>query len=61
MGPATAAQIAARVYRGTPPALLGAATRNVLAHLIDLKTKSRAESVGELHENAAFKLISTRT
>lgn len=56
-GPATAAEIAARVYRDTPTALLGAATRNVLAHLIDLKSKSRARSVGELRENAAFELI----
>ena len=35
-GPATAAELAARVYTDIAPALLPAATRNVLAHLIDL-------------------------
>lgn len=39
-GPATAAELAARLYRDTPPPLLGAATRNVLAHLLDLEERS---------------------
>ncbi len=38
-GPADAATLAARIYTDTPPALLPAATRNVLAHLIDLQTR----------------------
>ena len=35
-GPATPASLAARIYHDTPSALIQAATRNVLAHLIDL-------------------------
>ena len=53
-GPATAATLAARIYADTPPALLGAATRNVLAHLIDLMGKSITTPVGGLHAEAAF-------
>jgi len=41
-GPATAAQIARAIYTDTPPALLPAATRNVLAHLIEMADKSLA-------------------
>ena len=36
-GPADAATLAARIYTDTPAAVLPAATRNVLAHLIDLQ------------------------
>lgn len=53
-GPATAKALAARIYTETPPALLGAATRNVLAHLIDLTGKSRAAPQGTLHAEAIF-------
>lgn len=35
-GPDTAEGLARRIYTTTPPALIPAATRNVLAHLIDL-------------------------
>ncbi|MBN2631600.1 MAG: MBL fold metallo-hydrolase [Rhodobacteraceae bacterium] len=35
-GPATAAGLTRQIYRDTDPALLGAAERNVLAHLVDL-------------------------
>ena len=38
-GPASAASLAARIYTDTPAALLPAAARNVLAHLIDLQTR----------------------
>ncbi len=38
--PATAETLARRIYTTTPPALLPAATRNVLAHLIDLQSRS---------------------
>ncbi|SIO10245.1 Glyoxylase, beta-lactamase superfamily II [Rhodovulum sp. ES.010] len=47
-GPATAAQIAAAIYTETPRALLPAATRNVLAHLIELADKSEAAPEGEI-------------
>jgi glyoxylase-like metal-dependent hydrolase (beta-lactamase superfamily II) len=55
-GPATAATLAARIYADTPPALLGAATRNVLAHLIDLMGQSITTPVGDLHAEAQFKV-----
>lgn len=56
-GPATARGLAERIYTDTPPALMEAATRNVLAHLIDLYGKSRVTPRGELTETAAFDLI----
>ncbi|GAB4384718.1 MBL fold metallo-hydrolase [Albidovulum sp.] len=37
--PATAAELAARIYLDTPPALMAAAARNVLAHLLDLRAR----------------------
>lgn len=40
--PSTAAQLTARIYTDTPEALLGAARRNVLAHLVDLTTRGLA-------------------
>ncbi|QIE44593.1 MBL fold metallo-hydrolase [Pseudohalocynthiibacter aestuariivivens] len=39
-GPANARQIADAIYTDTPPGLMPAATRNVLAHLIDLYGKN---------------------
>jgi glyoxylase-like metal-dependent hydrolase (beta-lactamase superfamily II) len=39
-GPATASDLAARVYRDLPASLLPAAERNVLAHLLDLHAGS---------------------
>ncbi|MFK7838119.1 MAG: MBL fold metallo-hydrolase [Sulfitobacter sp.] len=56
-GPATAQSIAHKVYADTPPALLGAATRNVLAHLVDLMAKSAVEPQGELHAEARFQRL----
>lgn len=44
--PGTAAELAARIYRETPPALLPAAARNVLAHLVDLEDRGLATSDG---------------
>ncbi len=55
-GPSTAETLAAQIYTQTPPALLGAATRNVLAHLIDLSGKSTVEPVGALHAAASFRI-----
>lgn len=39
-GHASPGALAARIYHDTPPALLPAATRNVLAHLIDLTERN---------------------
>ncbi|KIN61219.1 Metallo-beta-lactamase family protein [Sulfitobacter noctilucae] len=55
-GPATASTIAAGIYTETPAALLGAATRNVLAHLVDLTVNSRVRADGPLHAKAIFAL-----
>ncbi|MCR8550171.1 MBL fold metallo-hydrolase [Salipiger sp. P9] len=55
-GPADAAGLAARIYTETPPALLPAAARNVLAHLLDLHTKGRVSTSGALTKNALFQM-----
>lgn len=55
-GAGTAQDLARAIYTDTPAALLGAASRNVLAHLIDLYGKSRVEPVGDLHLDAVFRL-----
>ncbi|MGR3610539.1 MAG: MBL fold metallo-hydrolase [Sulfitobacter sp.] len=55
-GPATANEIAQKIYTATPAALLGAATRNVLAHLIDLTGKSAVVPLGELSQTTRFDL-----
>ena len=44
LGPATAETLARHIYTSTPPALLPAATRNVLAHLIDLKARAEVQA-----------------
>ncbi len=44
--PQTAAELARAIYTDTPPALLPAAARNVLAHLIDLTDRGLARSDG---------------
>ena len=56
-GPATARDLAAAIYTDTPPALLPAAERNVLAHLIDLHGRGVAEAQGPVAAEAAFRLI----
>lgn len=58
--PATAPDLARAIYTTTPPGLLGAATRNVLAHLIDLHGRSHVTHAGPLHENAVFSLSVAR-
>ena len=55
-GPADAATLAARIYTDTPAALLPAASRNVLAHLIDLLGKSRVSHREPLNAASAFSL-----
>ena len=54
--PGTAETLAAKIYTETPPALLGAATRNVLAHLVDLYQKSIVEPEKTLHAKATFRM-----
>ncbi|WP_299731511.1 MBL fold metallo-hydrolase [uncultured Tateyamaria sp.] len=56
-GPADAATLARAVYTDTPAALLPAATRNVLAHLIDLTGKSRVQPRGPLTADTIFERI----
>lgn len=55
-GPATATVLSAAIYKDTPTALLGAAKRNVLAHLIDLMGKDDVMPEGPLHADAPFRL-----
>lgn len=53
-GPSTAPILAASIYTETPAALLSAATRNVLAHLIDLHGRSLITHDGPLNEETIF-------
>lgn len=53
--PSTAAALARAIYIDTPPALLGAATRNVLAHLVDLCRRSLVEPAPRLTADAIFR------
>lgn len=55
-GPADAKTLAHTIYTDTPATLLPAATRNVLAHLIDLYGKNRVETQNELTANAIFSM-----
>ncbi|MBZ8119277.1 MBL fold metallo-hydrolase [Roseovarius sp. LXJ103] len=59
-GPATASQIAQAIYTDTNPALLPAAVRNVLAHLIDLMGKKHAAPQGALHADTPFRALQDR-
>jgi glyoxylase-like metal-dependent hydrolase (beta-lactamase superfamily II) len=53
-GPANAKALAARIYTDTPEALIGAAVRNVLAHLVDLNGKSIVAPLGDLSADVLF-------
>jgi glyoxylase-like metal-dependent hydrolase (beta-lactamase superfamily II) len=55
-GPAAAKAVAAQIYTDLDPALLPAAARNVLAHLIDLAAKGRASCSGQINEASVFEL-----
>ncbi len=57
LGPANAEALAKLIYTDTPKALLPAAARNVLAHLIDLMDKSMIEPVSDLSQTAVFRRI----
>lgn len=56
-GEATAARLAELIYKDTPAALLPAATRNVLAHLIDLHEKSVVAADGDISAQARFRRL----
>jgi len=53
-GPADAAVLAARIYTATPPVLMAAAARNVLAHLIDLSERGLITARAPLSAGAVF-------
>jgi glyoxylase-like metal-dependent hydrolase (beta-lactamase superfamily II) len=55
-GPADPAAIAARLYADVAPALLPAAARNVLAHLLALVEEDRAAPEGPIAADARFRL-----
>ncbi|PPB79829.1 hydroxyacylglutathione hydrolase [Albidovulum inexpectatum] len=56
-GPATARELTMRIYTDTPAALLPAAERNVLAHLIDLNERSRIRAVDPVSPAARFQIV----
>lgn len=56
-GPATPEALAAAIYIDIPPALLPAATRNVLAHLIDLEARNLARAEGQTGPASRFHAI----
>lgn len=56
-GPARAYDLACRIYTETPTALMGAATRNVFAHLVDLTGKGSVKPQGVLETEAVFERI----
>ena len=58
-GGATARDLANAIYTDTPKALLGAATRNVFAHLIDLTQQNRVTPENTLSAEAIFHLSKT--
>jgi glyoxylase-like metal-dependent hydrolase (beta-lactamase superfamily II) len=55
-GPATAAGLATRLYTDVAPGLLPAATRNVLAHLIDLASRNRVAAKPAISPDARWQL-----
>lgn len=56
-GPSDAHQLAQRIYGDTPAGLMAAATRNVLAHLIDLVGKNRIAPKAPLRADTRFHLV----
>ena len=57
LGPGTAGDLADMIYAGLPEALLRAARRNVLAHLIDLARRGVVAPDGALWEAAVFRRV----
>lgn len=56
-GPQTARALAERIYTETPPALMGAAERNVFAHLVDLTGRKMTAPQPQLSAQAVFTLL----
>ena len=56
-GPQSVKALTADMYTDVPAALLGAAARNVFAHLIDLSQRSLVKTKGELAIDAVYSLI----
>jgi glyoxylase-like metal-dependent hydrolase (beta-lactamase superfamily II) len=56
-GDATPQQLTKIIYQDTPPALQGAAARNVFAHLVDLHQREIVAAIGPLAAEAAFTII----
>jgi len=54
--PGTPAQLTAQIYTDVPTALLPAAERNVLAHLIDLSARQQVSTDGPLTATCSFSL-----
>ncbi|WP_428928725.1 MBL fold metallo-hydrolase [Marinibacterium sp. SX1] len=54
---ATPQVLAARIYTETPRRMLGMATRNVFAHLVDLKQRQLITHDGPLSETAVFRRL----
>ncbi|MDN5788699.1 MBL fold metallo-hydrolase [Pseudorhodobacter sp.] len=57
IGPADIPAITAALYTDTPPALQRAASRNVLAHLLDLVQRNRVTALPAPGMNARYSLI----
>jgi hypothetical protein len=55
-GPATIPDLTKAIYTDTPTPLLGAAQRNVFAHLIDLTTRQKTTATPALSASATFAL-----
>lgn len=55
-GPASVEALTDRVYTDTPAPLIGAARRNVFAHLIDLWERNRITAAPDLRLDAVFRL-----
>lgn len=56
-GAATPAALAAAIYTDVAPALLPAATRNVLAHLLDLTERNLTRCAGQPGLNSQYRLV----
>ncbi|UWQ89368.1 MBL fold metallo-hydrolase [Rhodobacteraceae bacterium M382] len=56
-GPATARALAEQIYLETPAALMGAAERNVLAHLVDLTGRTLVKPHGPLSAKSTFQRV----
>jgi glyoxylase-like metal-dependent hydrolase (beta-lactamase superfamily II) len=57
VAPATASNLAKKIYHSTPVALHPAATRNVFGHLIDLSQRQLIRPLGSLSQDVAFEIV----